>query len=190
VEYLSPPEMKGQFFLLKEDFLYQFMPGQNLIIKKDLKNSNVPVRAANLTPNYLLELVRSEELEVNLIGSPGELTFPWIEDNVLELETSLSGQETTSSKSLQEWGLTTPVSFGSESDYYVLEIIPREEGYQFARQVIRFDPETLLPHELVTYFEDQARDPVTTGVEQVRTNVGLDLAEIEKLPEDAEIISD
>src|SRR6056297_3503675 len=28
VQYLSPSEMKGQFFLLEKDYLYQYMPGR------------------------------------------------------------------------------------------------------------------------------------------------------------------
>lgn len=70
VQYLSPSEMKGQFFLLEKDYLYQYMPGREIVIKKELTRSNIPVRAANLTPDYLLKLIRSDDLEVNLIGGP------------------------------------------------------------------------------------------------------------------------
>lgn len=191
VEYLSPPEMEGQFFLLKEDFLYQFMPAQNLVIEKDLKKSNTPVKAANLTPDYLLELVRSDELDVNLISSPGEIYFPWDRENVLEFEMSVSWlEDKDSSSSPSEPDSTTPVSFDSGKDNYVLEAVPLEEGYQFSRQVIKFDPDNLLPRELITYFEDEEKGPISTEVEEVSTNLELDLNEIKKLPEDAEVISD
>jgi len=191
VEYLSPPEMEGQFFLLEEDFLYQFMPAQNLVIKKDLKNSEVPVKAANLTPDYLLKLVRSDELAVNLIGSPGELHFPGGLQNVLEFDASISWLEKEdSSDRLYDPDSTTPITFESGQGYYVLEVIPEADGYQFARQVIKFDPESFLPGELITYFEDEKREPVTTTVEEVETNVGLDRNEVTKLPRDAEVISD
>ena len=191
VEYLAPPEMEGQFFLLEGDYLYQFMPVQNLVIKKDLKNSKVPVKAANLTPDYLLELVRSEDLEVNLIGSPGEPFFPWNMKDVLEFKISapwLDGEGISGSNS--DGSFTTPGSLGPEADSYVLEIIPREEGFQFARQVIEFDPENYLPGELVTYFETEDKKPVRTLVKEVRTNLGLVRKEVGKLPEDAEVISD
>ncbi|MFB6290785.1 MAG: outer membrane lipoprotein carrier protein LolA [Candidatus Bipolaricaulia bacterium] len=191
VEYLSPPEMEGQFFLLDGDFLYQYMPAQNLVIKKDLKKSNVPVKAANLTPDYLLKLVKSEELEVNLIGGPGQLYFPWKGQDVLEFDSSISWrEEKDSSSSLRESDSTTPISFSSEESYYVLEIVPKEEGYQFARQVIKFDPDSFLPRELITYFESKDKKTVRTDVEEVKTNRGLNPGKIKKLPEDAEVITD
>ena len=191
VEYLSPPEIKGQFFLLEEDFLYQFMPAQNLVIKKDLKNSDIPVKSANLTPDYLLKLVRSEELEVNLIENPEGLQFPGGIQNVFEFDISIPWLENEdSSDRLLDPGSTTPVTFESGEGDYVLEVIPREDGYQFARQVIRFDPEDFLPRGLITFFRDEKKEPVTTTVEEVETNVGLDLNEVTKLPRDAEVISD
>ena len=190
VGYLSPPEMEGQFFLLDGDFLYQYMPAQNLIIKKDLKKSNVPVKAANLTPDYLLELVRSEELEVNLTGVPGELYYPWKGKVILEFEVSAPWLDREDSSKSQDIRSTTPVSFGSRSDTYALEVIPREEGYQFARQVIKFDEVSFLPQELITYFDDEKKEPVRTKVEEVETNVGLDREKITRLPGDAEVILD
>jgi outer membrane lipoprotein-sorting protein len=154
VEYLSPDRMQGQFFLLKGDYLYQYMPGRNLIIKKDLKGSDLPVEAANLTPDYLLKLVRSDDLEVKLIG--------------------------------------TPVPFGFDSLFgdYVLEVIPKSDAYQFSRQVIQFDSDDLLPRELITYFGEKDRDTVYTSVEEVRTNMGLEMEEVKALPKDAEVIED
>lgn len=190
VQYLSPPEMEGQFFLLEEDFLYQFMPAQNIIIKKDLKKSNIPVKAANLTPDYLLELVRSEELEVSLVSSPGELFFPWKKEDVLQFEMSapwLRGED--SSNSAYDSNLVTPVSFDYGEDNYVLEVIPRDEGYQFARQVIKFDPDSFLPRKLITYFEEEGKEPVRTDVREVQTNLGLDNENLARLPRDAEVIS-
>ncbi|MCF7891017.1 hypothetical protein K9M78_07350 [Candidatus Bipolaricaulota bacterium] len=190
VEYLSPPEMKGQFFLLEEDFLYQFMPVQNLIIKKDLKKSNIPVKAANLTPDYLLKLVRSEVLDVRLVSSPGELYFPWKKEEVLDFEMSVPWlDEDGSSSSTSGSELVTPVSFDSGEDNYVLEVVPRKEGYRFARQVIKFDPDSFLPRELITYFEDEEKGPVSTDVEGVETNLGLEREKISRLPKDAEVIS-
>ena len=191
VEYLSPPEMKDQFFLLEGDFLYQFMPAQNLIIKKDLKDSDMPVRAANLTPDYLLEMVRSDELEVNLTGAPSGVVFPWKEGKSLEFQISISElEEKYSFNSFSSPDSTCPVSFGSGGGNYVLEVVPRKEGYQFARQVIKFDPDTFLPRELITYFEEKNKEPVLTEVDEVETNLGLDRDRITKLPKDAEIISD
>lgn len=190
VEYLSPPEMEGQFFLLEEDFLYQFMPAQNLVIKKDLKKSNIPVKAANLTPDYLLELVRSEELDVSLVSSPGELYFPWKKENVLKFKISVPWLEDAgSSNSGYDSDMVTPVSFDSGEDNYVLEVIPREEGYQFARQVIKFDPDSFLPRKLITYFEEEGKEPVHTDVEEVETNIGLEGEKLGRLPRDAEVIS-
>ncbi len=191
VEYLSPPELKGQFFLLEEDFLYQFMPAQNLVIKKDLNQSNIPVEAANLTPDYLLELVRSEELEVDLVSKPGELYFPWEGEDVLEFKMTASWLEgKNDSNSDSDGGLTTPVSFGSGGDNYVLEVVPREEGYQFARQIIKFNPDNLLPRELITYLKNEEKEPVRTDVDEVGTNLGLDREDLTELPEDAEVIED
>lgn len=191
VEYLSPPELKGQFFLLEEDFLYQFMPAQNLVIKKDLKKSNIPVEAANLTPDYLLKLVRSEKLEVDLVSQPGELYFPWDREDVLEFKMTVSWlEEEDASNPDSDGDLTTPVSFGSGGDNYVLEVVPREEGYQFARQVIKFNPDNLLPRELITYLEDEEKDPIHTDVDEVGTNLGLDRENLAELPEDAEVIED
>ncbi|MFW6005851.1 MAG: LolA family protein [Candidatus Bipolaricaulota bacterium] len=190
VEYLSPPEMEDQFFLLEEDFLYQFMPAKNLVIKKDLKKSDIPVKAANLTPDYLLELVRSDELDVSLVSSPGELYFPWKKEDVLEFKMAvpwLKGED--SSNSTSDSDLVTPVSLNSGEDNYVLEVIPRDEDYQFARQVIKFDPDSFLPRELITYFEEEGKEPVRTDVEEVETNVGLEEEKLVRLPRDAEVIS-
>ncbi len=191
VEYLAPSEMKGQFFLLKEDYLYQYMPGRELVIKKDLTRSNAPVRAANLTPDFLLELIRSEELEVSLIGGPGRLYFPDGEESALDLGTSLSGldREERDQYSLFEGGRSS-LSFGTTNESYVLEAVPLVEGYQFERQVIKFDPDTLLPRELITYFADPEKNPVRALVEQVNKNPGLVPEKLSRLPAEAEIISD
>ncbi len=191
VEYLSPPEMEGQFFLLKGDFLYQFMPAQNLIIKKDLKKSNIPVKTANLTPDYLLKMVRSEELEVNLIGSPEEVYYPWKGKNIFKLDVSVPWlNDEDSSKTRDDPSSTTPASFGSKSDNYVLEVIPRVKGYQFARQVIKFDKDSLLPRELISYFDGEKKEPVRTEVKEVEINHGLEQEKITSRPKDAEVILD
>src|SRR6056297_3226807 len=76
LEYLEPPEMKGQFFLLKEDFLYQYMPARDLIIKKDLTKENLPAKSVNLTPDYLLKLLHSEDFQIELMGRPMTPGFP------------------------------------------------------------------------------------------------------------------
>jgi len=194
VEYLSPDQMKGQFFLLEGDFLYQYMPGRNLIIKKDLKGADLPVEAANLTPDYLLRLVRSDDFEVNLIGIP----IPLGPDDgaagpPLELGTSLSGVDRLSnsySSSAAGPSYVSPFGFDSLFGDYVLELIPKSDAYQFSRQVIQFDPEDFLPRELITYFEGEAGDTVYTTVDEVRTNLDLELEAVTALPEDAEVIED
>ena len=190
VEYLSPPEMEDQFFLLEGDFLFQYMPAQNLIIKKDLNKSRVPVKAANLTPDYLLELVKSEELEVNLVSKPGELYVPWGGKNVLDFDASIYWLDEEDYEDDDIKKSITPLSLDFDGDKYVLEVIPKVEGYQFARQVIKFDRDNLLPRELITYFEDDDKEPVHTKVDEVGTNVGLKREEVTKKPEDAEVILD
>jgi len=190
VEYLSPAEMKGQFFLLKQDFLYQYMPAREIVIKKDLTKSNTPVRAANLTPGYLLELVRSEDLAVNLIGGPEG--FYCQEDGPNSLASGnvthrLNGIGAIGNSPSEVMGAVS--CFGSGQGLYVLEVIPRAEDYQFARQVIKFSPDDLLPVELITHFLDRDREPVRTIVKSARTNMGLKLEELAKLPEKAEVIS-
>jgi len=196
VEYVSPEEMKGQFFLLEEDILWDYRPrpGRKIVIKKELTKSNIPVKAANLTPDYLLELVRSDDLEVNLIGTPGEIFFLGYGQSVLNLGTGLSGlndpggesdKQDTDSGSRSDSGFYYPVV----NDEYVLEVIPRTEGYQFARQVIKFDPKDFLPRELITHFADETKDPVYTLVEKVETNLDIDPEEVRKIPENAEVIS-
>jgi len=193
VEYLSPDQMKGQFFLLEGDSLYQYMPGRNLIIKKDLKGADLPVEAANLTPDYLLQLVRSDDFEVNLIGIPIPLGNNGGADSSLEPGTSLSGLARPSDS---PYGLdpgssyATPFGFDSLFGDYVLELIPKSDAYQFSRQVIQFDPEDFLPRELITYFEGEAGDTVYTTVDEVRTNLDLELEAVTALPEDAEVIED
>ncbi|MEF8799292.1 MAG: hypothetical protein V5A79_07750, partial [Candidatus Bipolaricaulota bacterium] len=196
VEYVSPEEMKGQFFLLEEDILWDYRPrpGRKIVIKKELTKSNIPVKAANLTPDYLLELVRSDDLEVNLIGTPGDIFFPGSVQNVLDLGTNLSGlndsgdetdKQDSDSGSRSDSGFYYPVVNGE----YVLEVIPRTEGYQFARQVIKFNPKDFLPRELITHFADESKDPVYTVVEKVETNLDMDPEEVRKIPENAEVIS-
>ncbi|MFW6006333.1 MAG: LolA family protein, partial [Candidatus Bipolaricaulota bacterium] len=196
VEYVSPEDMKGQFFLLEEDTVWDYRPrpGRKVVIKKELTKSNIPVKAANLTPDYLLELVRSEDLEVNLIGTPGDIFFPGSGQNVLDLGTNLSGlsdpedgtdKQNSDSGSRSRSGFYYPVVNGE----YVLEIIPRTEEYQFARQVIKFNPKDFLPRELITHFADESKDPVYTVVEKVETNLDMDPEEVRKIPENAEVIS-
>lgn len=193
VEYLSPDQMKGQFFLLEDDFLYQYMPGRNLIIKKDLDESDMPVEAANLTPEYLLELVRSEDLEVTLIGTPVKLYRLGFAGSDPQAGTPLS-HRTGSENSLV--GLGFPSRIDSAFDlnrvfgHYVVEIIPETDKYEFSRQIIQFDPGDFLPRELITCFDDQDQDTVYTTVEEVSTNRDIDLEEVTKLPEDAEVIED
>jgi len=194
VEYLSPEEMQGQFFLLKGDFLYQYMPGRNLIIKKDLKGADLPVEAANLTPDYLLQLVRSDDFAVNLIGIP----IPLGPDDgapgpPLELGTSLSGLVRPGVFPYgSDPGSSYAAPFGLDSLFgdYVLELIPKSGDYQFSRQVIQFDPKDFLPRELITYFEGETGDTVYTTVDEVRTNLDLELEAVRALPKDAEIIED
>lgn len=196
VEYVSPEEMKGQFFLLEEDTLWDYRPrpGRKIVIRKELTKSNIPVKAASLTPDYLLELIRSDDLEVNLIGTPGEIFFLGYGQNVLDLGYSLSGfddpgdgtdEENADSGSRSDSGFYYPVV----NDEYVLEVIPRAEGYQFARQVIKFDPKDFLPRELITHFADETKDPVYTVVKKVETNLDMNPEEVRKIPENAEVIS-
>ncbi|MBS3766355.1 hypothetical protein KGY71_07520 [Candidatus Bipolaricaulota bacterium] len=191
VEYLSPDQMKGQFFLLEEDFLYQYMPGRNLVVKKDLGGADLPVEAASLTPKYLLELVRSDDLEVKLIGTPAELDLPNFSyyDRASDgLSGGLPGSALT--------GLGPPprsgYSFESGNLFgeYVVEITPETKDYEFSRQVIQFDPGDLLPRELITYFDEEDRETVYTSVEKVVVNQDLNLEEVTELPEDAEVIED
>ena len=193
VEYLSPDQMKGQFFLLEGDFLYQYMPGRNLIIKKDLKGADLPVEAANLTPDYLLRLIRSDDFEVNLIGVPIPLGPDDGAGPPLELGTSLSGVDRSSNSfSGSDAGSSYVSPFGFDSLFgdYVLELIPNSDAYQFSRQVIQFDPKDFLPRELITYFTGENGDTVYTTVDEVRTNLDLELERVTALPEDAEVIED
>lgn len=193
VEYLSPDQMKGQFFLLEGDFLYQYMPGRNLIIKKDLKGADLPVEAANLTPDSLLKLVRSDDLEVNLIGTPVSIDDNDVYGSTLRPGTSVSGLARFDGSS---YGFREPFDFfpdyGFDSLFgdYVLEVIPKSGSYQFSRQVIQFDPNDLLPRELVTYFSENDRDTIYTSVDEVKTNLDLELEEVTALPKDAEVIED
>lgn len=193
VEYLSPDRMQGQFFLLKRDYLYQYMPGRNLIIKKDLKGSDLPVEAANLTPDSLLKLVRSDDLEVNLIGTPISIDDKDVSGLTLCPGTSVSGLawfDRSSYDFREPFDFFPDYGFDSLFGDYVLEVIPKSDAYQFSRQIIQFDSEDLLPRELITYFRKKDRDTVYTSVEEVRTNLGLEMDEMTALPKDAEMIED
>ncbi len=181
LEYLEPPQMKGQFFLLKENFLYQYMPARDLVIKKDLTQENIPIKAANLTPDYLLELIGSEELEIRLIGRPLELTFPNLKD-AADLP-----QNTCPVDPFYTDGLS--IYTKSLSENYVLEIVPTVEKYQFARQIIVFDPEDYLPVDLLTYLPDDPTDPIRTKVLSSEVNVHFPRDEVVELPQGAEVIS-
>ncbi|MFP4136275.1 MAG: hypothetical protein ACLFN7_05355 [Candidatus Acetothermia bacterium] len=191
VEYLSPERLEGQFFLLEENSLYQYMPGRNLIIKKSLEETEVPIEATNLTPEYLLELLRSDDLEINLIGIPVEMKRVNHRRGTSDLGAtpgggvgpgaSLAGQELPP-------GNGPDIGTGDLFGEYTLEIIPKSgEEYGFSRQVIQIDRGDFLPRELVTYFPEES-EPVYTTVEDVETNIELDLEEVRRLPEDAEVI--
>ncbi len=191
VQYLSPSEMKGQFFLLEKDYLYQYMPGREIVIKKELTRSNIPVRAANLTPDYLLKLIRSDDLEVNLIGGPMGFYYGSGGRNSLDSKTSCSSfdNETEGNETLYHFFLGSTYFLGPSEGNYVLEVIPQVEGYQFSRQVIKFSPDSLLPVELITHFEDSEEESVRTIVEEAKTNVGLKRESLTELPDNAEVIS-
>ncbi len=194
LEYLEPQQMKGQFFLLKEDFLYQYMPARDLIIKKDLTQANIPVKAANLTPDYLMELIHSEELEVKLVGRPMSLEFSvmdLMDVSKTKLEngdysfTPLKSEGTGKVADLY----VTMARSGLLLSHYVLDIVPRVAKYQFARQIIVFDPHTYLPTELVTYLPEEPEKPVRTKVLESSATATFDSETIKELPKSAEIIS-
>lgn len=181
LEYLEPAEMRGQFFLFRENFLYQYMPARDIVIKKDLSQENIPVEAANLTPDYLLELINSEELEVKLIGRPLDLKFPNIEMDG-ELPDNTCPVDPFSADGLF-------IYENSLLENYVLEIVPTVDKYQFARQIIVFDPEDYLPVDLLTYLPDDPTDPIRTKVLSSEVNVNFSRDEIVELPKGAEVIS-
>ncbi len=190
LEYISPPQMKGQFFLLKQDILYQYMPARDMIIKKDLTQENLPVKAANLTPDYLLEMINSEELEVELVGRPINLKLHG-PINVDLAPPEGSGDycpvkpETFGDPGLEPSMVTSRVL----TEKYVLKIVPRVEKYQFSRQIIVFDPDSYLPEELITYLPDKPDRPVKTKVLDSQINCSFDPDQIERLPPGADIIS-
>lgn len=193
VEYLSPDQMQGQFFLLKGDYLYQYMPGRNLIIKKNLKGADLPIETANLTPEYLLKLVHSDDLEVNLIGTPVSTGGPSEGGPARAEDAKLSGLTRVENYPPgNDSSLRCVFPFGPDSLFgdYVLEAIPKSDAYQFSRQVIQFEPKSLLPSKLITYFKAEDKKTLYTTVEEVKTNLDLKLAEVTALPKDAEVIED
>lgn len=182
LEYMEPPQMKGQFFLLKENFLYQYMPARDLIIKKDLTQENIPIKAANLTPDYLLELMSSEDLRIRLIGKPLEFRFPSVYREHLDFSGDICPVDPFSTGGF-------PLYSRVILEQFVVEIVPRTEKYQFLRQIIVFNKENYLPIDLFTYLPDKPTEPIRTSVLDTKTNSDIGKRDIAKLPEDAEVIS-
>lgn len=173
MEYLAPQDMKGQFFVLDEKTLYQYNPAQDMIIKEQLDTEELPVQGVNLTPGYLIDLLRSEDFEVTLEGTPEN---PYRPSTDAESESSQ-----TDSAEVQDHS-------ESETEQYVVSLKPTVEGYHFRRQLIWLDSDTLLPTLLETFLEeDEELTRVTTSILEMKTNQDLDPEQIKKLPSGARV---
>ena len=194
VEYTAPKEMAGQFFILDGDFLYQYVPVSDLVIKRKIKEEELPVRAVNLTPKYLLELLTSEDLEVKLQSRPGNSDYG---KDILESEgmpqLDLEEVNEVQTGGRKEDGPSPEGKpFYEKRESYLLEIRPQKEGFGFERQFIWLDAKNLLPQKLVTYLPPKKKGggqaKILTVVKEVKVNPELDSKELRRLPEDAEIM--
>lgn len=195
VTYLAPSEMKGQMFVLKDETLYQYMPAANYIIKTDLKKANLPLslETFQLTPASIVSLLKSDDLQLELLGTPKE---PFSPDTRTESQGSSKEFVDTSgdSCSAKEGGeldcesMSGSFLCSSCRQDYVLEVVPQDENYGFERELIWFDGTTLLPFCFVTYSPGSSEDVVTVLLKDVEINQQLNGEEIGQLPQNAEII--
>lgn len=193
VKYLAPNTLEGQFFLLKKETLYQYLPGRNVVIEQNLSERNLPLPVTNLTPGSLLELLQSDQLILNLISSPQTINVER-DRTPLQLDLSISriSRDTINhvGLSLSQFNYTyfsVPL-LTKVREEYILEIIARTDKFGFDRQLIWFDKNTLLPQRLITYPLGET-SKVITVVDEVKINQGLNSKELTRLPSDAEIIA-
>ncbi len=190
VEFLSPPSMKGQFFLAKEDKLYQYMPADRTVIVNDISQmseARMPdsLSSMNLAPTELTQVLNSEKLDVELAKTPEN---PYLSElDQLDLFPE-DNPEKTKEKKDRKTDLRSLSSVKSllAKGLYVLEIEPTVEEAGFARQVLSLDSETLLPRLMITYRKEENEKNYLTAVEEIEKNPDLKREEIAKLPPKSE----
>ena len=190
VEFIAPSTMKGQFFLVEGENLYQYMPADKTLIVNDLsrvQQSKVPssLRSLNIAPNRLTGILNSEDIKLELKGTPDS---PYTSD-LKELDI-LSENNNTDSSDKKDVKIT-PEKYPqlkklTEGGVYVLEVTPKKEEADFERQILSLDGETLLPQILITYPAGEEGNRYLTFVEEIEKNIDLDIKKVTKLPPESE----
>lgn len=190
VEFLSPPSMKGQFFLAKEDKLYQYIPADRTVIVNNISQmseARMPdyLSSMNLAPTELTQVLNSEKLNVELVKTPKN---PYLSElDQLDFFPEKNPKKTKEKKDRRTdlRGLSSVKSL-LKKGFYVLEIKPKTEKAGFARQLLSIDAETLLPRLMITYRKENNGANYLTAVEEIEKNPDLKKKEIVKLPPKSE----
>ena len=190
VEFIAPPTMKGQFFLVEGENLYQYMPADKTLIVNDLsrvQKSKVPssLRSLNIAPNRLTGVLNSEDIKLELKGTPDS---PYISDlKELDILSEKNNSDSSGKKDVK----ITPEKYPqlkklTEGGVYVMEVTPKKEEADFERQILSLDGETLLPQILITYPAGEEGNRYLTFVDEIEKNIDLDRKKVTKLPTESE----
>lgn len=190
IEYLKPTDLKGTIYILEGTTLYHYIPISEYVVQSNIKEKDLPGNTLNLAPSYLTNLLRSEDLEANLLHGPDNTDSAESQSSEAEGETSDSS--TVGNTQTEASKAKLPVNSDICSDSYLLEVLPRVEKYGFERQLICLEAETLLPQKIRTVVRPEGSKEeqiIVTVIEELQVNVELDPNSLRQLPEGAETIS-
>jgi len=195
LEYLAPRELRGQILILAGEELWQYIPVNNTIIKKDLVATNLPLELLGLNLRLALEKLPAGDFslrvmrgsETNLISSISIASLasglPALKANALSLSIANYLSEGTVIM------LTERISALASGDF-ILEIIPKRVK-TWSRQLIWLDAKSLLPKRLETFLKQKTGEgsqKIITIIESLKINQRLTRDELLRLPQDARII--
>ena len=204
LEYLEPPEMRGQVYTLKGYILSQYTPVINTIIVQEITERHLLYPSLELL-NFDLEGIVARLQEEGFSLTISQRITPLAPAPELNLTNTISGlaggysaQPLALDLSLARHGIEIeglPLDIrvsGWELGDYLLEAVPAQEG-PVSRELIWIDPLDLIPRRVETHrlrpLDGKTREEVTIYlISDVKINQGLTEEELLALPKDAKII--
>jgi len=202
LEYLEPPELRGQVYTLKGYILSQYTPVINTIIVQEITERHLLYPFLELL-NFDLEGIVARLQEEGFALTVSQRITPSAPAMELCLANTISGlaggypaQPLALELSLARYGtegLPLDIRVGGwELGDYLLEAVPSQEG-PVSRELIWIDPLDLIPRRVETHrlrsLDGRTREEVTIYlISEVEINRGLTEEELLALPKDAKII--
>jgi outer membrane lipoprotein-sorting protein len=201
LEYLEPPEMRGQVFTLSGYQLSQYFPVNNTIVVQEITESHVLYPLLEFL-NFNLEEIVARLQEEGFSLTISQWIVPLTPTAELSLTNTISGLAggysaeplalgLSLAEEMEGLPLELKVSRWKLGDY-LLEAIPAEEG-PVSKELIWIDPLDLVPRRVETHYErrvdGKVREEVTIYlISDIRINQGLTEEGLLALPKDARII--